>query len=488
MENDNRPLLKLTVNTSDDAAEIIIVDGQYHEIADAVGKKALFELPEGVYTVRLKAGTAMEEQLVILRKDQEINFDRIFFASAAPLQGTSLTHEFHMANADNYSKNTSLAIGDGSEMYLFIRNWTGKTRPDKNPDFVNPANGITLRDRNDNILVDFEQASAISPDPFDTWAACNVRLAPGTYCLCQKVANDDTMRQTIVCCGGWQTQVFFFQQNADIQLRDPQKGLSNSAIFMTRIGMGFQSQGKQNDYDGTADLRLTEFARQGLLNERNVISREVLNQMMNEKFDNPMLGIYAAHLLLLPKNRDESLAREIVMNLRKILNTPHPDVEALALRLMMDSNYVFDMPPMLRRSWNFMLEASVKDSTKVPEDSLAADVAARLWCEDLWLLWGEPYETSLALETLVKQLTFFGQNQNYNIDAEMRRHQMSMNRNWDPDRRFYKYIAEENSAELNESASNYNPNPLKIKDIVQSLGVPRSKVETMLRNNNIHFE
>jgi hypothetical protein len=68
-------------------------------------------------------------------------------------------------------------------------------------------------------------------------------------------------------------------------------------------------------------------------------------------------------------------------------------VEALAL--LPDAgptSYVFDTPPMLRKSWLLVLEATVQNSARVPYGSLASRVANHLSSEAPWLLWSEPHE------------------------------------------------------------------------------------------------
>lgn len=87
-------------------------------------------------------------------------------------------------------------------------------------------------------------------------------------------------------------------------------------------------------------LRVTELARVALATkgpgERGQTDRRLvpddMRTLLREKFGNPMLGIYAAHLLLLETSVDVELFREVVRNLRAMLGRQHPDVEALALR------------------------------------------------------------------------------------------------------------------------------------------------------------
>lgn len=481
---ENAPIKKavLTVITNDAAAEIFVIDGLFHRVGEAAGERAQFELPQGLYAVKVRAGAESKEQSVVLTSDQEINFAPIEFVSSAPLQGTAKTHEFHMAYAENYSKQVQLHLGSGSSLYIFARNWTSKIAPaEELKEAIHPAKGLTLRDRHDTVLVDFEKLSVISDYKFDMWAACNVELEPGNYCLCQEVENNDTMKQTITCCGGWQTQVFLLEKNTASSSADTETGISNASVFMVRLGQGFSAFRNSS----LPDLRLTELIRKALISNRKIITDEMIGSMLDEKFDNPMLGIFAAHLLLLNKPDKTDLLRTVVMNMKRVLNTPHPDIEVLLLKLDSATNYVFDMPPMLRRSWNLMLDASVINPSVVPEDSLVADVAGRLWCEDLWLIWGEPYHdaeegNNILVKQITKQINLNNKRTNlFNISGDSSNELESMSN-----------PVEYDFGQLESLSSLSGTEELTQTDIgnmVKSLGLPRAKVETLLKRNNIKF-
>jgi hypothetical protein len=122
--------------------------------------------------------------------------------------------------------------------------------------------------------------------------------------------------------------------------------------------------------------------------------RDLLPQLLPEKFDNPMLGILGAHLLLLRSNPDLGLLDEVVRNLR-ILLPGHPDVEALALRLpaaqlTAATAFEFASPPMLFKSWSLVVASSVARAEIVPTGSLAARAAELLWGSGAWLVWRKP--------------------------------------------------------------------------------------------------
>jgi hypothetical protein len=147
-------------------------------------------------------------------------------------------------------------------------------------------------------------------------------------------------------------------------------------------------------------MRLSELAKSGLIERRQVMSNEVY-QMIAEKFEDPMLGILGGHLLLLDKERDTELLRTMVTNLRRLVGR-HPDVEALALACKMDKengDYVFEEPPMLRRSWSIILNSSVANPNLVPSDSLASEIAGHLWGDSPWIIWMGSGEPTLAHST-----------------------------------------------------------------------------------------
>lgn len=138
-----------------------------------------------------------------------------------------------------------------------------------------------------------------------------------------------------------------------------------------------------------SDLRLAEAARMALSNRRKILSQE-MRDMLRYKFENPMLGIFGAHLLLLEKEPDVELFRVVVTNLRKMVGHKHPDVEALALKLNEQSDFRFETPPMLQRSWSLICEATAERPELVAEDSLLAQLAQRRWGNSNWLTWLMP--------------------------------------------------------------------------------------------------
>jgi hypothetical protein len=145
------------------------------------------------------------------------------------------------------------------------------------------------------------------------------------------------------------------------------------------------------------DLRLAELARQALASGRQGLRTRDLEQMLRGKWNDPLLGIFGVHLLLMREKPDLGLANEVVQRLRHsiIANVRHPDVDALALEIGRRLGNPVEMPPfaappMLRRSWNILIRESAEQPGLIPSGSLSSSVADRLWGAGAWLTWDVP--------------------------------------------------------------------------------------------------
>lgn len=394
----------LQIRTGDAAAEIFIVNEKLDTIHHGLGESLNARLPLGIYKTKVRSGSQIEERLVVLSEPEKTvvqEFSPVNFASAAPLHNTSLTHEFHVYNAETESQKIHQEIGKGSMIYLFVRDWTMKQRPNIEPDSQNPARGLTLHDRDGALLIDFEQAAA-KQGGWEPWAACNVELNPGIYRLRLEIADGTQIEQTIVAAPQWQTQIFLLQRDYDERGEDRRADPAGAAILMRALKGN--KQVPWSNYGFSADdegFRLDEQARLALAKGRQILSKRLRNDLLHGKFENPMLGIYGAHLLLADKEFDKKLLETVVRNLRRLLVLPHPDVEALALKFENEAgnNYIFDQPPMLRRSWAIIVEATAEQPWLISENSLADEVATRLWGPEPLLLWVEQTAESRENET-----------------------------------------------------------------------------------------
>src|SRR6185295_14144995 len=63
----------------------------------------------------------------------------------------------------------------------------------------------------------------------------------------------------------------------------------------------------------------------------------------------------------------------------------HPDVAAL--RLGSADDVVIDTPPMLRSSWNLIMEANLDGKVSFPDNSLASRLPTSFAGDTPWLIW-----------------------------------------------------------------------------------------------------
>lgn len=479
MEVDKSKLFNLTVHTSDETAESFIIDSQYHRIDSRVGDRITFQLPPGLYSVKVRVGSSFQEKPVTLLEDQSINFEPFQFSSSAPLENTLHTSSQQMENVDKYTKKevADVSIGTGSRIFVYEDIYDDRN---KNND---PFIGVTLRNDKDKILIDFEKPAFgnYSRDR-ESRAACDVEISPGSYSLCVEAANGEIFRQTIIASPGWQTQIFLTQRNYGVKETDARADLLNGSIFMARIGDGFNAKNASNGPD-PQDLRLTELVRQALVNRRNVLSKDVLEKLFSGKIENPMLGIYAAHILLLNRDFIFSEIKTIVGNLRNLLREPHPDVESLALKMGMPTDYVFRSFPMLYRSWELVVEASVQRPEIVALNSLASKYAGQFWNCDLWLIWGKNNkDLQKNLFAQIKKATLM------NLDVE------SSEANVNEEKKQEATQSEVISKGIDDTEKTAQIESTETKttfegitddlylSIVQALGIPRSNVDKILND------
>lgn len=364
--------------------DIYIIDSQFRLLAHEV-RRLDRALPPGIYKVKFQAGSAVHEEHVSLEPGGpavDIRCPPLAFRSSAPLAGTRITHDYHMDNAHTHSRAVHVRDGQGAQLFLFARAWTDPNGSDRSAPFPrgqHPATGMTLHDVEGRLVADLEHAGTADLNVADPWSACNIDLAPGPYRLRLQVPEIGALEQILVAPAGWQVQVFLLQGDyADPEQSIYRSDLTTSSILLARGGVGFDPA---ND-----SLRLTELARTALTRRHVVVARDLLHQLLESKFENPMLGLYAAHALLAASEPDRELLQIVVQHLRGMLGQ-HPDVDALALYLGEQVGRAYKVPPMLRRSWSIVVERAARRRDLVPAGSLASRAGNAIWGNSAWLIW-----------------------------------------------------------------------------------------------------
>ncbi|MBN1992728.1 MAG: hypothetical protein JW953_08470 [Anaerolineae bacterium] len=360
--------------------EIFIIDGQFSLVTQGL-QHLKTSLSPGIYKIKFKAGTAVKEILQAVKPGQDtvhVPGPQLPIATSAPISRARAASSDHQQAAARLSRQVRQRLGQGSQLFLFARDLE-PGRPE------NVAAGLSLLLPVGQEL-DLAEVAARSPEA--RWAGCTLQVEPGVYRLRLRAQNTGILEQSLVASPGWQTQVFLFRRNYGPAAPVRGADLAHASVLMAELGEGFTPDEMGLDY--------AELARSGLVNGRQVVSKQDLRYLLWEKFRNPMFGIYGGHLLLLAPEPDWELLATVVKNLRRLVGD-HPDVTALALRLAAARGEAlpeasFATPPMLRSSWQQVVQASAAIPGLAPAGSLSAQIADRLWGAGAWLVWEQPAE------------------------------------------------------------------------------------------------
>lgn len=354
--------------------ELFLIDANLHRVAKATGRLATRQ-PPGIYKLILRAGPSTREHIVSLLKDPLTqHLAPLDIEATAPFAHTTQSHEYQRDALAAESSKVHETIGAGATLHIFARDWTATGRRGAQ----HPATGMKLCDLYGRVLVDIEAKSKVSRSG-EACGAAGIALDPGTYRLQVETHSGGPFEMAVPAIRNWKTQVFLLQRADSSARKSPD--LDSASVFITKSD-------RWNAHD--LDERLTESAKLALIDRRPVASRTLLNHILHGKTKDAMLGVLGGHLILLEDRPQLQLLAEVVTNLRRLLGEPLADVEALALAAGMRTSHIFDVPPMLRASWNVILKHAERRPELVPRGSLAARIATMVTSQDPWLIWRTP--------------------------------------------------------------------------------------------------
>lgn len=393
--------IKLVADSGFPTVVVTIIDCAYKPIVQGVGRLEV-ELKPGLYKIRYATGNDIVEEVFELEageKERILDKPHLPLSSPAPLTSSKSGASEQGNLAVNLSIQPGIPHGNGSELFVFVREVPQAHEETTNASTPppHPASGLKLFDFTGGLIEDFGTLAASRG-----CAGVNIALDPGSYVLRLEWPGHDALEQTIVTCAGWQTQVFLplALLSTDETIQRP--SLENAAIFMTHIGQGFRADAQEAAWvemarawlaRGEPVFPLAELKKavaEAEEHRKHAVNEDMLREMLHFKFTNPMLGIYAAHLMMITPDPDEGLLREVFANL-KILLADHPDVTTIGLWL--DPNTAappFLSPPMLRSSWSILVNRSRTDEKIVPPGSYTLRITGRLWGTGVWLVWLAP--------------------------------------------------------------------------------------------------
>ena len=89
-------LVALQVTTGNELTEVFLIDHTFALVDRSIGGLSKLVTP-GVYTVKVRLGNVVAERLVVADQHKHVDMSsELTVASAAPISGTSRTHEYRM--------------------------------------------------------------------------------------------------------------------------------------------------------------------------------------------------------------------------------------------------------------------------------------------------------------------------------------------------------------------------------------------------------
>lgn len=380
MKKRSETTTRLHINAGDDMTEISIIDNQFNRLAAGLGSLSK-KLAPGIYKVRWKTASASKDKLVEVTGDEDggvlnIEAGMQAISTSAPLNNTTLGCLDKPEILKNLSENTpALSPGKASQLLVFLRDEAeiDSEFPAKSVS-IHTADGTKLADFNDGFINDDKR-----------YAGVNIGVDPGVYRLRVETGPLESYEIFVFTAENWQTRVFLtcddFYSGSDT-FRRPM--LRTTSILMGRKGTRFDPN-SQND-------RQSEVALNALLRGYDILDSRDMRDLLHGKFDDPMLGIYGAHLLLQRKRINWELFDTVCRNLYRLVG-PVPDVQALYVKskrpMRSDDNRLAiyrGLPPMLIRSWGLLIRRSRKRYSIIPQDSLSDRIAVTVVSTEPWLM------------------------------------------------------------------------------------------------------
>jgi hypothetical protein len=368
--NAGAPSFRLWIS-SHAAATLSLIDSSFDRVLVATGL-ADTRQPPGVYKVRVQFGRGTGgcvDRVLLLDRDTSVDILEPPLRSAAPIPGTALTHEYHV---DVYEEVARVPLTDPDKARIVVvgRNWTEQGAGAV--DLPHPLAGVRLVGTRGRAVVRDLMAEAnlrvaqILPQP-DAIAAAEIELAPGAYFLRHALAQGRILMQTLIAVGGWNLEVYLRREANDLEYGEGGAAFARSA----QLAILMRKPGRRDlEHD-----RLVEAARIALAQGRNLLAEDrgadTLNEFLFFKWKDPIAGIVGAHLLARAidaagekaSTKQRDLYDKVVCNLRKLVGTSHPDVEALSLRCAdptLRATGPFSLPPMFEASWQHIVARSRK--------------------------------------------------------------------------------------------------------------------------------
>jgi hypothetical protein len=360
--------LHLTVTAGSPFAEVFLIDHDFELVQRSVGDLEC-DVPPGVYKIKTKLADATAERLVLLEESAALDVSGdLAIGSPVPIDRAAPELTRGMRGWPVPSGEVTFEVTDMAEVFLVSRrvSSTDESPAEPPPMSLHRLDGTTIES--------LEPRAGDLPGEQSTTA----KIDPGPYLVRRWDRSGDVLEQCVYAVPGWQTQVFALEE----------AGEEANEIGRSRVSV-LMAQHRFDPHD--PQLPLIEEARTALAYERKVAT-ETMGELI-EASDNPMLGLFGAHLMLIardaalqqkedratgrlderavaaPVQFDQARFNRIVHRLVQVLGPGHPDAVALATQRTdqsLESLQPVVAPPMLWRSWVLLIGASNAMPSLVP--------------------------------------------------------------------------------------------------------------------------
>jgi hypothetical protein len=415
-------LPNLTINSNLDA-QVLLIGNDLKELARAVGSLTI-NVKMGIYKAKAERGGGINEQILELTGDKTLDLRVSQFPAVAPIAGL-LNGADGQINA-MATRAMAMDWSDASQAPGWEA-WFAASQSDQQAtpgllvvahkargDGDCPMSGLSLqRWESDASLKLDARALQIEADK-ETWSALWVPANPGCYVIEIEDGKQKVRQAVYVAPNGWQTRIFLRRRSWISGSPSQSPNATAAPARCHWFDVSIQMAHRDDPLVCDADQASAEVARNALELSRSYIATNALiENLLNEKFNNPLAGITGLHLFLseierqrqvegsatltktvtTPFNEDQQKTIKWALeNLERLLIDPaKPDIrppsDLIAVKLRARAAFATSIavrdPPMLWASW----DALRRLSNAVPNVNFARE----LWNKLAWsAAWG-PY-------------------------------------------------------------------------------------------------
>ena len=358
---------KVSISVSDGVGILSVLDGQLNTVDTGFGFLQT-ELAPGIYKVVCRLDRETHQQFFNLPQNQivEINFNA--------LDSVNSDHEFAEGIRVAYSdSNSTINIGTELGNSTLLIGCSG---------FQNNLPDLSLWSASNDLLTELNQVKWCK-DLTSKIHFVRITLDSGNYIIKAASKIDFTVSRSIVLPeGGGSLFINCSGENLDVV-----KNLANATYYPN-----FQPR----DNWPKVWFKLNILVSESLKKQRNLSRKNERILMLDEKYENPMLGLFVANLMLLDNPPNIVLLKTVIGNLQRYLGTEnHPDLVALKLRVngLLQENetrftiYPVEFPPLLHISWRTLVEEAHTNPEIFATNSICWEIMDRVIDTDLWLMW-----------------------------------------------------------------------------------------------------